>query len=278
MKICSYVCGVVALFSLSACQSPYSQFYTRQLPASYERWLLPHVGETQFYSSPQNELQVGVENIIKRGYAVLGYSSFEANAGDYTGSLRAKSKELQADIVLVSSAYAGTQSGILPLVTYQPGQTATTYSSGQVNANAYGRGGAAYGTANYSGTSTTTTSGAFSTNYIPYSVSRNSYTAIYFRKYHFLIGARWRPLNDEERRALERNTGLVVNLVVDGTPAFAANILPGDMLVTFEGEPIQSTEWLNAQTIAKAGQLVKFGIVRGGREKTIELRLNSPLP
>jgi len=263
---------------LVGCQNPYDKFYTRTLPEGFERYLIPHTGGTQFVSAPENEMKQGVETLVGRGYNVLGYASFEANARDYSSALHKKAEELQADIVLVSSAYARTQSGVIPLITYQPGQTSTTYSSGQVNANAYGTGGSVYGTANYSGVSTTTASGTFNTNYIPYSVERRTFSAVFLRRYHYLIGARWKPLDDEQRRALQRNSGLCVVFVIEGTPAFRANILPGDILLTLDNEPIESPDWLNAKSLEKAGQLVKFSVLRNGTEKTIELRINSATP
>jgi hypothetical protein len=264
---------LVALFA--SCQNPYSRFYTNTIPQDRERWLLPHTGETQFFSTSESERQTSIDGLIRQGYIVIGYASFEANAQDYTSALRAKAKEVQADIVLLDSSYAGTRSGVMPLVTYQPGQNSTTYSSGQVNTNVYGSGGYAQGTGNYSGTSTTTSPGTFNTQYVPYNVQRNNYGAVFFRKYHYLFGARFSPLNDDQRRALQRNTGLVVNVVIDGSPAFVANILPGDILLTIDGETIISADELNGRMIEKAGQVVKFGVLRDGVNKVIEVQLNS---
>ncbi len=251
---------------MTGCQSPYSKFYTNSLPPKFERYLLPHIGETQYYSTSIDERKAGIEAIVRRGYNVIGYASFEGNAGDYTSSLHAKAKEVQADIVLLSSSYAGTRSGVMPLVTYQPGQSSTTYASGQI------------GGTNYTGTSTTTSPGTINTTYVPYNIERDNYSAIFFRKYHYLIGARWHPLNDDQRRELQRNAGLVVDTVIDGTPAFVANVLPGDILLTMDGDAIISTEWLNTRSVEKAGQVVKFLVLRNGVEKIIELRINPDTP
>jgi membrane-associated protease RseP (regulator of RpoE activity) len=226
-----------------------------------------------------SDWKAGVEKLMSMGYAYLGYASFEAGAKDYGPQLREKAKELGADVVLVTSSFARNVSGVMPLLNYQPGQVATTYSSGQVNANAYNnRGTSVYGTANYSGQSTTTTSGTFSTNYVPYSVDRYSYGAGFFRKRSFIFGARWVPLDTNQRQQLQRNTGLVVVIVVDGTPAFLANILPGDILLTIDGQQITTDENFRTQTNARAGKKVSIGLLRNGKEMTIEMELGLPPP
>jgi hypothetical protein len=268
----------IFLAIFAGCQNPYAKFYTQTLPPDHERWLLPHTSETQFFYSSQSEIKGSTDDLVRRGFIVVGYASFEANAGDYTSALRAKAKDIQADIVLQDSSYAGTRNGVMPLITYHPGQSSTTTSTGQVNTNIYGNGGYAQGTGTYSGTSTTTSPGTFDTSYVPYSVQRNSYGAVFLRKYHYLVGARWIPLNDEQRKLLQRNTGLVVKVVVEGTPAFIANILPGDILITIDGDAIVSSDWLNQRTLEKAGQVVKFGLLRDGVEKVIELRVDPVTP
>lgn len=259
---------------VSACQNPYDKFYTSDVPSESERWLLPHLGEPRYFSASASDMQPSVQMLLRQGYIVIGYASFEANARDYDSALHAQAKKVQADIVLLSSSYAGTRTGVMPLTVYKPGQTYTTYSTGQVNANAFGSGGYAQGTANYSGTATTTASGSIETNYVPYNIQRNQYGAIFLRKYHYLIGTRTSPLSDELRIALQQNTGVVVNIVVEGTPAFVANILPGDILLTLDGEVIESQAMLNRRSLEKAGQVVKFGILRNGRARTVEVQLN----
>lgn len=267
----------ISLFALAGCQNPYSQFYTNRVPADRVQYLLPHTGETQYFSATSTDMRGESRSLISRGYVPIGNASFEARAGDYSSDLHQRAKELQADVVLVSSSYARTQSGAIPVMTYQPGQTSTTYTSGQVHTNSYGNG-YGYGSANYSGTSTTTSPGTYNTEYIPYSVARNNYTAVFFRRNYFIFGATYNRLDDEQRRMLQRNTGIVVDIVVEGTPAFAANILPGDILLTIDGDPIVSTDWISNCWKEKAGQIVKVGILRNGTEKVIELRLNPPVP
>ena len=45
-------------------------------------------------------------------------------------------EDVGADIVLLSSNFARTVSGVVPVLNFQPGQTSTTSNQGMVNANA----------------------------------------------------------------------------------------------------------------------------------------------
>jgi len=45
-----------------------------------------------------------------------------------------------------------------------------------------------------------------------------------------------------------------------------------------DGDAIISTEWLNTRSVEKAGQVVKFLVLRNGTEKLIELRINPDIP
>jgi hypothetical protein len=81
--------------------------------------------------------------VAKRSRRIgAGFSREWSNAGafchaqDFGAELRERAKELGADVVLVTSSFARNVSGVMPLLNYQPGQIAPTYSSGQVNANA----------------------------------------------------------------------------------------------------------------------------------------------
>ena len=263
------------LLALCGCQTnPYTQYYTNVIPPQETAKLLPYSGHTDFMSVPLNDWKAGVDKLMSMGYAYLGYANFEGRAKDYEPKIRERAKELGADIVLVTSAFARTVSGVMPLLNYQPGQVATTYSSGQVNANAFNNQGTyTHGTANYSGQSTTTTPGTFSTNYVPYSVDRYSYGAGFFRKRSWVFGARCVPLDTNQRQKLQRNIGVVVAMVVDGSPAFLANILPGDILLTIDGEQITTGENFLAQIDARTGRKVSVGMLRNDKEMMIELEL-----
>lgn len=60
-----------------------------------------------------------------------------------------------------------------------------------------------------------------------------------------------------------------------GTPAFNANILPGDVIVSISGANVIDVEGFNSQLAAFAGSTVDIGLIRGDQPKTIRVTLNS---
>ena len=162
----------------------------------------------------------------------------------------------------------------MPILNFEPGQTSTTYSSGSVNAHAYGNGGSAYGTANYSGVSTTQPSGTLSTSYVPYQVRRDSFQAYFLRKMRVRFGAYYRPLSDELRAKLQRNTGVMVTNLVDGSPAFQADILIGDIILEADGQGV-TVDSLQSATYADSGNPhdIVLKVLRGDKILNITVKL-----
>ena len=85
----------------------------------------------------------------------------------------------------------------------------TETSTTNLNGSVYGAG----GMATVNGTATTTIYGS-QTSYIPYSVNRSDYLAVYLVKYMTWLGAVYNNLNDEERQKIGSNSGVVVVVVV----------------------------------------------------------------
>jgi len=166
-----------------------------------------------------------------------------------------------------------TQNGVVPYTVPNPPVVSTVNTSGSVSG--YGSGG--YVNGNYSSTGTITTPGGYSTYAIPYSVNRNTFFASYWVKQDISkmkLGIRYAALTDEQRRKLERNTGVVVAVVVKGTPAFKANLLEGDVLLKINGADIIDTPGLSGQLTALAGQSVTFDLLRGDQPRTLSVQLN----
>lgn len=106
-------------------------------------------------------------------------------------------------------------------------------------------------------------------------VNRSDYGAVYFIKQKFGLGAFSRDLNDSERQDLQTNKGAVVRLVVDGTPAFSADVLVGDVVTAIDGVSITNAQSFGELLRERRGRLVSLSIVRRGQriEKSIQLSL-----
>jgi len=186
----------------------------------------------------------------------MGFSSFNGARGSDSDAL-AEGKRVGADLILVfDPKYTGTRSGAIPLTT--PATETTQYSG---TATAYGSGGSV--TAYETGTATTYGS---RTTYVPFHVDRYDFLAVYLFKEHYHTGLLLSPLTDAQRQTLGSNAGGYVYGVVDGSPAFFADVLAGDIVTAIDGLPMIMTNDSAATTYLQThyGRPVTFTIFRHG--------------
>jgi hypothetical protein len=258
--------AVLAVSFLAGCANGFKQFYTPFPGATPELIAAERVSPPPATPFVERSQPAPADQVLaayaRRGYSPVGSSMFNGGGQVSEEQAVAQGRDVGADLVLIfNPRYTGTVTSTVPITTPT---SSTTYSSG--TATAYGPGGpvTAYGTGTATTYGTTTT-------YVPISVNRSDYGAVYFvkRKQHF--GAFWRNLNDSERQQMQTNKGVVITLVVDGAPAYAADILVGDIITQVNGEPVTSQEALNQYLRARRGQAVLVDLVRNGNklQKTV---------
>lgn len=243
---------------LTGCANGYSQFY-RPNPglANFTVPIMPFSGEPRL-SASSGDPSRDVRDMYEQGYALAGVSDFVGPAANQSGAV-SQAKKVGAAVVLLSSKYQNTVTGAMPLTL----PTATTsFSSG--TANAYGSGG--FATGNYSGT--TTTYGT-QTTYIPYSVDKYDQVALYFvplerKGFGVLVNS----LTDEQRHDLGTNQAVEIIAVRTESPAFRADILPGDMLVLVGSTPTFDPQAAAHALANTAGTDVDVTLIRGGQRIT----------
>jgi len=123
------------------------------------------------------------------------------------------------------------------------------------------------------GSGTTTTYGS-QTMMMPYSVARSDFGAMFFAKTKSRLGVHPQALNDDTRKRLQTNAGISVRVVVEGSTAFAANVLPGDVILGIGTDSVQSVEHFYKLLDKYQGQTTLFKIERDGKYigKNIEIR------
>lgn len=262
---------IAAALLCIGCKNPYTDFYHPYQTVVGNNKLVQPQGEPTIYSYSAN---VDQDNraMAENGFVMVGYSSFNGNgnAGSQENVL-AQARTVGASVVMVKNANAGTRTGVMPYTTYNPGQVITTNSSG--SANAYGTGGSAYGS--YQGTSTTYVPGTSSTQMVPYTVQRYDFLATYWaRSSRIRLGVVYLNLSTEMRQRLQRNTGVVADLIIKGSPAFISNILVGDVILKMNDEDVIDGSGFSRLLDRYAGKQVVLTIIRGSEEKTISLHLN----
>lgn len=266
---------IVAGFALSGCASSDSREFARN---DYARFFTPEAGVTaesiaaMRAAPPTGSPEVVpvakwdpeiARNYARQGYVLVASSSFTSGRPESDRDAIAVGTRLGADlIVILAPEYQGTVSTSVPITL--PSAT-TSYTNGSATAYVSGGPVTAYGN------STTTTYGT-STTYLPMTVQRSAYGAGYFVKWHFRFGAHVSDLSDAERQQLQTNRGVHVDYVIDNTPAYNSDILPGDVIVGVNGQTANNQTAFGDIITANRGQTVDVTLIRAG--KTLAKRVS----
>ncbi len=268
---------VLCLLVLTGCQNGFSSFYhpnfdPKNLPpglASSDLKYLDQNETPQIFSS--NDLPRDVKIARSKYWLAIGYSSFNGAMGTQDQVIR-QAKALGASMVLVTSQFTENRTITTPL--FIPNNQ-TTYYNGTTNGQIYGNNG---NSANYN-SNTTGTATTYGTTVVPLTSvqARYNQAAVYFVRYtkQFKFGISTVPFTPELRAQYERNTGALVEIVFENTPAFNANILPGDIITELDGKVVEneiqfSKVFFDAHP---ANGLLPVKILRNGNEKTINVQL-----
>tara|TARA_R110002072_G_C7832012_1_gene524243 strand:- start:71 stop:898 length:828 start_codon:yes stop_codon:yes gene_type:complete len=232
-----YLSLVFLIFLLSGCvTNGYKDFYHPYYDVNTinEIEKLAPNEEPKVYSS--NDFNKDIYTLRSRNYILLGYSSFNGGYQDIENAKK-HAKNIGATVVLAKSKYTNTQTSTSTLILPD---NKTTYHNGTVNSNSshsnvYGQNvGSTSSTGIYSGSSTT-----YGTKAIPYTTNQRRYDqqAYYFvkstKKLKFGLGND--DLPQDLRLKLQRNTGSIISIVFENSPAFYANLFPGDVIISIDG-------------------------------------------
>lgn len=209
----------------TGCASGYGKFYESVVSqGEYASRFKQHEFEPNVVSGYGN-VDETILKMFERGYGLTGYASFNGPAEKTSKALR-QGEKVGAAYVVVFSNYTDTASGELAI---SGSRQQTAYHSGTVRT--YGSSGMSSGY--YSGTSSTSVP---TTTYIPYSVRRYDQTALYFAPLKkSCLGVMLRDASSSELRSAGTNKVVKVAAVWEGSAAYQADILPGDLLYT-DGE------------------------------------------
>jgi len=231
---------------------------------AFQRWpgsetLIPSTVDPEVMPMSADPEQ-DMERMWRMGYAPYGYSAFESGNGKTSDAVKF-ARKLKARYVFINAAVTSSQTSSIPIRT--PNST-TSITTG--TANVMGSGGMATG--NYSGT--TTTYGT-QTTYIPVTVERFGKIAAYFGEVpKYGAGIMPRELTQEEVSRLETRRAFAVRFVRDGSPAYYADILPGDLITQVNGQPYDISAWREA---TKSDRPFSIHIIRNGQPRDITLTI-----
>lgn len=256
------ILGIAIALVGCATTAPYSSFYRgepdgRTLPGYADEPSSPRIVTTTDHKKD-------LDDYMRRGYTVLGEVAFSTGSPVDERDVIAQAQKVGASLVLTANKYTHTVNTAIPMTVPT---TSTSYSTG--SATAYGAGGT---TTAYGNTRTTTRGTA--TTYVPISVDRSQYNAVFLARTKPRLGLYVEDTSDDTKRRIGTNTGIVVTIVIQGSPAFASDVLPGDILMAINGDPMLSTESFGEalEKVAPQGP-VTLQLLRDGRpvEKRLQL-------
>jgi hypothetical protein len=264
MLLLRYMVLLGAFFFLGGCVNPYSEFYQGDTDAKTRVGYIARTGPVQIYSS--DDFERDGRDLARRGYVLAGSSAFNGAAGSVTQQqLLSQADKVGAHLVLISSRSTGSIVGAVPIT-----MPTTTTSQTTGSATVYGSGGSA--TAH--GRATTTTYGQ-QTMMMPYTIERADFTALFFVKNRPLLGVMWESIDETTIRRLQTNQALRVSSVVEGSPAFLADVLPNDIIMRVDGLRVMNAQSLVNYLSSKAGEEISLLIDRDGTQIEKRIRLES---
>ncbi|MGO9213735.1 MAG: hypothetical protein ACLP9S_07555 [Syntrophales bacterium] len=270
-QVIKFISLVLASSLLAGCVNPFEKYYNgttdaRVVPRYDTSYVVPG-GHIPIYTTEDPDKDLRALRI--KGFDIIGVSSFYAPDKKVTlDQAQSMGQKIGAHVILLKSHYKDTVSGAVPLVLPK---NSTSYTTG--TASAYGTG----GSATAYGSSTTTTYGT-QTTMIPYSVSRSDFLAVFLAKSKQRVGMYPKALSDEERKALNTNSAVKVDYVVEDTPAFIANVFPGDFLVGIDDDPVTSPDSYLKLLTKYEGRDPKFHFVRDGKPLDKVIHVNAVTP
>lgn len=258
--------GLAASLAFAACATEgVENFYTD----FSDQWhgLPGPSGTVSIASVPHPADTDDVFEMFSEGYAFLGVSSFNGPL-ENNSSVLAHAQKIGAHKVLASTRYTETRAGSIPITT---ARAVTSTGSGTISAN--GPNGVVTGS--YVGTST---SYVPTTTMLPWQVRRFDQTALYFAPLGPSCFGVWliEP-TDAERLAAGTNRVATVAAVREGSPAFIADILAGDLLVSINGQTVASSA---SDILLRSGEKTHVLLKRqvgevGGTTRDVEVNLHA---
>jgi len=92
----------------------------------------------------------------------------------------------------------------------------------------------------------------------------------------FKVGVGLNDLTEAQKRALAKNTGAFINVIMEDTPAFSSGLLPGDVLIKINEEQVtgmkQSVDIF--QKIDPHAKGVVLTVIRDGKEHAFTVKLD----
>jgi hypothetical protein len=252
--------ALISLIALAGCVNAYEEYYRPTNSGDVNA--IQFTGEPRIvpsHGSPKQDILAMYEG----GYTLIGTSKFVGSAADVDGAIQ-QAKKVGAAFIVIQSKYRNTETRAVPVVTPT---TTTVHDSGTVNAS--GPGGSTFGT--FKGTSTVQ---GTQTTFVPHSVDKYDQAAAYFAPMPRKGLGTWtdKP-TAEQHQAMETNQGIAILAVRKESPAYKADLLPGDVILAVDGVPVPDNATFRPALAKDAGRDAEMTVFRKGHRITKKVHL-----
>jgi hypothetical protein len=263
------VVGAVAGLLLVGCETrtqhygKYYQQFTPSIDARTDPWLLPAREGGARVANVADPTE-GMRAMYEDGYVMIGASSFLDGPNTPDIFALRQANIVGADLVVVSKRYDSSRLRTALIPTYTPGPSVTVGTATK------------YGNTWYYSDFTVDSPGAVGLMALPYTEHLWNYTATYWcRPVGVIGGLLMEDLSVGSRIEAQTNRGAWVFAVVKGSPAYYADVLPRDIIRSFNGERIENNADAMRFIRANAGKVVTAQITRikvdGDKKDRIEV-------
>jgi hypothetical protein len=227
------------LLTLSGCASGYSKFYTQRIDENSFSNLETLKENQNPVIIKTNDMKREVDRHLAKNFVVIGVSSFNGGM-ESDENLISQAKDVKATLAIQTSRFVTTQGSSMPLIT--PNGI-----------------------------------GGFNTTAMYSQQMRYDQAAIFMaksaKKLRFGVG--FEDLTPDQRKQYERNAGVLARIIYEGSPAFDANIVPGDLIIGLDGKNVRGLEDFRQliEAIPNSADQVIFKIIRKNLERDIIVSL-----
>jgi hypothetical protein len=261
-------CAFLLLFA-AGCANPYRINYlstVQKWPGDVANRLSKPEGPPKLVTT--EDVKKDAQTLLESGYVLLGKAKFRDKKLDESLALQ-QGKAVGAWVVLVANKYVNTVTESVPFSQWTPDQTTITSETTQIRHDSEKP------PETIQRQTVQTVQGELQTSYVPENVEYYDYSACFWAKAKPpILGVLVQPLGDDLKKKFETNKGVSVFVVINGSPAFNADILKGDLLMSLAGEEITTPDQFFDIVARHAGQTVDLGIIRGDKSVDIRLKLN----
>jgi hypothetical protein len=264
MKLQKLILGIsiILLAGLIGCANPFQENYESTL----ERWpggevsrLLPYNGDAVLVTS--TDIKNDAIRMMENGYLLLGRSVFRSSQVNIEAA-RDVAHELGAGVVMVEKKYATTVTGTVPITDWMPDREVTLKKIQVIHGDVIET------------EVTKRVKGEFLTTYVPQTTNYYDYAATFWGKsIPPIFGVLVSALDDEAKKQIQSNKGVVIQAVIKNSPAYNADILRYDIITSFAGETVLDPDQFFNLVIKNKGHEVNVEINRDGETKIFDIQL-----